>query len=192
MYTGAPRKSGAMKVAKVGVGSRTELVWLSEQVLWVRQHWMRRAHLCTTDDDCPGCRWNSPRGIGFVAVRTSYGQVCLIEVSPLAFDRFSGVLGMDNGFRLQELPGQRFTASRRGSRTPVVLEPLGERLQVTPTKIWDVLACVAILYGLPGPSPGESVETFRERVKPAMESQLSAAVSVEQTLVTSGRRSRGS
>lgn len=192
MIVGDPTRCDGLKVFKVNGGSTAEFCWRSESIVWVRQHWMRRAHLCTCDEDCPGCSWNSPRSVGFLACSSRYGRAGLLEVSPNAVERFEGLLAQEKGFRRQQPGGWWFEAARRGRRCPLLLDPLELVPNVELVPVMRVVRAIACLYRLRAPEGVDDVQAYFDAVKPQLRSQLADAVEGERLLLRTGRASRGS
>lgn len=180
MFAAEAVRSRGMKLFKVSPGGVFEGVFVSDHVCWVGQHWFRRAELCISPDDCPGCEWQASRQVGFAAVYTRGGMVGLLEISQLAFDRFVGLAGLERGGRQQRLCGLEFVATRRGRRLPLVLEP-GNSVEVaSAVSELRILQAVTCLYRLPSVQEGESRERYAERVLPTQRMRLEAAVAAEQ------------
>lgn len=176
-----PRRDG-MRVLKLGAGSRTEAIVAGKSVIWIGQHWMRRPQACLGPDACPACQWNQPRPIGFMAIMSRDGRSSLVEVSPNAFERFCGLLGLESAGPITDPLGVVVSISRRGRKTPLVLEPTDERVMVAEVSKQRILAVVALLYGWPSPVEGESEDAYERRVFEIARPKLQSAVDAEKYL----------
>lgn len=192
MFVGEPVRGDGVKVFKVVEGSCLCFVAVSDAVVWVRQHWMRRAVLCSCDDACPGCEWNNARTVGFLAVEDDRGRRGLLEVSPPALDRLFGLQRMQEDASPTTLLGLRFNASRLRRRTPLVLEPLEFVDEVAEATVLRVARAVACLFRLPRVQDGEEVRTYFERVKCVLHERAAEAVAGERALARMSSSRRGS
>lgn len=182
MKVGDPPVRDGMRVLKVGAGSRTEVIITGESVVWIGQHWMRRPQMCLSED-CPACRWNRPRTIGFMSVQTRDGRGSLLEISVGAYERLIGLMGLDGerGRKVDAL-GLVCSVSRRGRKTPLVLEPTDERVMVPYVSSDRIIRVIALLYGWPRPADGELIDAYQARGAEAMRPVLEAAVEAERYL----------
>jgi len=178
---GRPVSEVGLRLVKVSAGGRGSGVILSDDVLWVRQHWFRRAVLCA-QEGCPACVWNASREVGFLAISTASSARLLVELSPSAFERLAGLAGLSSGGRCVGLAGWRVDLSRRGLRSPLVVEPtefVGVDPKAAPS--YQVMASAVMrLYGLPALRAGEDVVAYAARVRDGQLAVINAAIESER------------
>lgn len=181
IVNGRPVSEVGLRLVKVSAGGRGSGVILSDDVLWVRQHWFRRAVLCM-QDGCPACAWNASREVGFMAIQTGSSPRLLIELSPSAFERLAGLAGLESGARCVGLAGWKVDLSRRGNRSPLVVDPVefvGVPEFGRPT--FQVLASAVMrLYGLPALRAGETVAAYSERIREGQMAIIKSAIESER------------
>lgn len=166
MFVPEARLSDGMRLCKIGGGAEVEFTCLSPGVLYVMQHWFRRAEICV-GDGCPACVVQTARCVGFVAVRGPGGAELLLECSGSTF----ASCALDVGARI--------VVSRRGRRCPLRAVRVGTLPVSVPVSATRVMSAVCCLYRVPErPFVGESLEDFSARMYDGQHRRLAEAVSL--------------
>lgn len=147
-------------VVRLVAGSRAEVVLLSTRFFSLSTHWCKCTVPCA-GDDCALCTILPVRGQFYVAVHCE-GRVRLLELgaeSSAHFEQHVRLFG--GGMRA----GLRVVVSRRGAKSPVHSEVIGERKGTKEIELLDLAAHVMALYKFPCPNPGQTLEEYERRVR---------------------------
>lgn len=179
MIQDAPTKRPKLAVLKIRGGQAADLVICCRGALGLATHWVEgRSYVCS-GVDCPACVqcWPS-RWAGFlvgrlVGPKTRAPQ--LLELSSSSWDRFAALLVMEGYETVEAL---QVHLERRKQKSPLVIEPVGVNVDGAGRLIEDLAAwaAISVLYGLPQPSPGESVASWNSRCEPAASRLIDLAI----------------
>lgn len=176
-----PRATAQLPLLKIGAGGAAECCLQAAEPVWVDTHWVgRRQWLCVagSDDACPGCWVCSPRRCGYVVVLAAVAQriqPMLLEVTQQSWSGLDGLSRMEFG---GIDAGLVVRCSRKSLRSSMRIEPLSDGRRVSEEfGGWHrCVSAMAVLFGLPLPTPDDDAETWSDHVCPIARAKLAAAI----------------
>lgn len=147
-------------VLRLAAGSRSEVVLLSDRFFALTTHWTSHTVPCA-GEECDLCDLLPSRGLFYVAVH-AVGKPFLCELgaqSASLFEQHAKLL--HGGLR----PGQVYELSRSGKKLPVRSECIRFQDGVSVVPTLTLAHRVLALYRYPGPNPGETIESYEQRIR---------------------------
>lgn len=169
----------SLPVLRLDPGSVQRVSLQSKVVLYVGVHFGRRSFICA-GEGCPGCDRGQSRcrgyALGLLECRDRWRPV-LLEGTSAAFARLQGLSTMD-GMVLEA--GLLVELSRRRKNSPLRIEPIamGGPVDTQFSGYFRLLGAIAVLFALPAPKPGQSVEEWTSATRPAVIHQLQAELNL--------------
>lgn len=160
-----PKREVRWPVLRVEAGTRSEVVLLSARWLHLQTHFHKRTQLCLGDEGCPVCAFLPSRGYYYLpAAFCSTRRPVLLELSPLASaDLEQNARLTEQGMR----SGLVVAFTRRSARAPLRSEVLEQGPVRGTLADWEWYSAVMGIYGFGAMRPDESVEDYRERLRPS-------------------------
>jgi len=147
-------------VVRLSLGSTVSCTLLSPSFFALTTHWTGQTVPCS-GEDCGLCEFSPGRGMFYVAVYWN-SRVCLLELSSVSASHFEQHCRLLHGGMRA---GLEFVASRRTEKRPIYTEATGFKEGTKAIEHLDLAAHVMLLYKLPCPNPGETIETYEERIR---------------------------
>jgi len=160
-----PTKIARWPVVRVQAGERVEVQFLSSDFVRLVTHFHRTTFLCPEVEECDACSLLPGRAYWYLPVQhVQYKGYGLLELSAHACSdleqkcRFAGA-----ALR----PGVQVELSRRSQKKPLGIEFNGQAPNPPLARLEEWVSPLMALYGLPPIRPGESLDAYGDRVKPA-------------------------
>lgn len=155
----------ALPLLRLRTNVSVELTIQSTEPVWIATHYLKRQLPCA-GPDCPLCVEMAPRTKGFFIATLADGshqRAMLVEVSPNAM---SGLQGLQLMSESNFAPGQKIVAFKRRANSPLRLEPKEEEGTIVEDlrSEFRLLCAVGVIFGIPLPSPGETVTEWDARI----------------------------
>jgi hypothetical protein len=154
-------------LVRLGAGSRTEIVLLSQQFFQLTTHWHKCTVLCP-GEDCPLCDLLPSRGLFYLAV------ICASRPSLLELGAQSAA-SLEQHCKLLHggmKPGHVLSLFRRTAKSPVHSEVLRFQENASAVTTLTLAQRVLALYKFPPPNPNETLERYEGRIREAAKIRL--------------------
>ena len=179
MISDRATKSVRLSVLKVKGGVASDVVVCSDTVFGFTTHWIDDRSWACGGDLCPACMQGvHVRWVGFypvIPMGDERRRVMLLELSSTAYDRFRGLLRMED---YKTTAGVAVTVSRKKRNSPLVCEPIGTAdanllKSLDKSSVWSAIAA---LYSLPPVKDDETIEAWSQRCETVAAGQIKRVI----------------